>query len=343
MRRIVIERPGGYDRLKLQTLAPQDLPPGHVRIAVSAIGVNYADCIVRMGLYASAKTYVGWPITPGFEVAGHVAEVGDGVDDVREGDTVIAVTRFFGYADELVVPRHQVFARPAGWTHVQAAGLSAVTLTAWYALVQLARPPAGTAILVHSAAGGVGQALVQIGVHLNLRVVAVVGAAHKVGVARDMGAAAVIDASHEDLFARAREHAPGGYAAVLDANGRSTLRGSYRALAPAGRLIVYGFSSMLPRGGKGVSWLRLAWHWLLTPRFSPLALTGDNRSVMGFNLSYLFDRTDLLAQGMACILPWAESGVLRPPPVTTFPLAEAAAAHRAIESGRTVGKLVLVP
>jgi NADPH:quinone reductase-like Zn-dependent oxidoreductase len=343
MRRIVIDGPGGYDRLQLRTLPAAALPPGHVRVAVTAAGVNYADCIVRMGLYASAKKYVGWPITPGFEVAGRVAEVGDGVDDLREGDSVVAVTRFFGYADELVVPHHQVFARPAGFTDVQAAALPAVSLTAWYALVQLARPPAGTAILVHSAAGGVGQALVQIGVHLGLRVVAVVGAAHKVGVPRDLGAAAVIDASREDVFAAAHAHAPEGYAAVFDANGRSTLRGSYRALAPAGRLVVYGFASMLPRAGQRVSWVRLAWHWLLTPRFSPLALTGDNRSVMGFNLSYLFDRTDLLEQAMACILPWAESGVLRPPPITTFPLAEAAAAHRALESGRTVGKLVLVP
>ena len=343
MRRIVIERPGGYERLHLQTLPSPPLPAGHVRIAVTAIGVNYADCIVRMGLYASAKKYVGWPITPGFEVAGRVAELGDGVDGLREGECVIAVTRFFGYADELVVRSHQVFARPTGYSDVQAAALPAVTLTAWYALVQLARPPAGTAILVHSAAGGVGQALVQIGVHLQLRVVAVVGAPHKVGVPRDLGASAVIDASREDLFAAAREHAPEGYAAVLDANGRSTLRGSYRALAPAGRLVVYGFASMLPRGVGRVSWPRLAWHWLRTPRFSPLSLTGDNRSVMGFNLSYLFDRTDLLEQAMECILPWAESGVLRPPPITTFPLADAAAAHRAIESGRTVGKLVLVP
>lgn len=343
MRRIVIDRPGGYDRLQVREVPSSPLPPGHVRIAVTAIGVNYADCIVRMGLYASAKKYVGWPITPGFEVCGRIAELGDGVDDLREGDGVVAVTRFFGYADELVVPRHQVFARPTGWTDVQAAGLPAVTLTAWYALVSLARPSAGSSILVHSAAGGVGQALVQIGVHLGLRVVAVVGAPHKVGVPRDMGAIEIIDASREDLFAAASAHAPEGYAAVFDANGRSTLRGSYRALAPAGRLVVYGFSSMLPRGGRRVSWARLLWHWLLTPRFSPLALTGDNRSVMGFNLSYLFDRTDLLEQAMGSILSWASSGVLRPPPVTTFSLADAAAAHRAIESGRTVGKLVLVP
>lgn len=343
MRRVVIERPGGYERLQVQTLPSPIVPPGHVRVDVRAIGVNYADCVVRMGLYASAKKYVGWPITPGFEVAGRVAELGDGVDDLEVGAPVIAVTRFFGYADELVVPRHQVFARPAGWSDAQAAGLPAVTLTAWYALVQLARPPAGASILVHSAAGGVGQALVRIGRHLGARVVGVVGSAHKVGLVRDLGADAVIDKSREDLWAAARAHAPDGYAVVLDANGTSTLRGSWDALAPAGRLVVYGFASMLPRGTGRVSWPRLFWQWIRLPRFNPLDMTGTNRSVMGFNLSYLFDRVDILAQAMACILPWAEEGVLRPPPVSTFAMHEVAAAHRALESGRTVGKLVLVP
>ena len=116
MKAIVIHRPGSYDRLVLEEREAPPLPPGHVRIAVTACGINYADCIIRMGLYASAKEYVGWPITPGFEVAGTVAECGDGVDDLREGDEILAVTRFGGYASEIVVPRHQVFRRPKGWT-----------------------------------------------------------------------------------------------------------------------------------------------------------------------------------------------------------------------------------
>ena len=87
-----------------------------MHVAVRACGVNYADCVVRMGLYKSAKEYVGWPITPGFEVAGVVARVGSEVDDLRVGDEVIAVTRFGGYASDVVVPRRQVFAIPRGFT-----------------------------------------------------------------------------------------------------------------------------------------------------------------------------------------------------------------------------------
>ena len=121
MRKIVIHRRGGYDQLRLEEHRSPPLQPGEVRVAVEAAGVNYADCVVRMGLYASAKEYVGWPITPGFEVAGTIVEVGEAVDREREGERVIAVTRFGGYADEVVVPTEQIFPIPRGFTAAHAA------------------------------------------------------------------------------------------------------------------------------------------------------------------------------------------------------------------------------
>ena len=116
MRKVVIAGPGGYERL---TLAEAEAPrpvPGEVRIAVRAIGVNYADCLVRMGLYASAREYVGWPITPGFEVAGVIDAIGEGVTAFAVGAEVVAVTRFGGYASSLCVAAEQVFAAPPGLT-----------------------------------------------------------------------------------------------------------------------------------------------------------------------------------------------------------------------------------
>ena len=307
-----------------------------------AIGVNYADCVVRMGLYASAKTYVGWPITPGFEVAGEVDAVGEGVAGVEVGAPVVAVTRFGGYASEVVVPAHQVFARPAELSAATAAAIPTVYLTAYYALLELAHPRPGSRILVHSAAGGVGGALCQIGKIAGCEVVGVVGGAHKVEAARALGADHVIDKSREALWPAAERLAPGGYDVVLDANGVATLAASYAHVAPTGRLVIYGFHSMLPREGGRPRWLRLALDVLRTPRFSPLRLTGDNRSVMGFNLSYLFERRDLLAEGMGRIVGWFAEGRLRAPTITTYPFRHVAEAHRALESGTTVGKLVLV-
>ncbi|MCX4241068.1 synaptic vesicle VAT-1 family membrane protein [Paraliomyxa miuraensis] len=343
MQAIVIDRPGGYDRLVLRDRPSLPLPAGHVRVTAQACGVNYADCIVRMGLYSSAKEYVGWPITPGFEVAGTVAERGDGVDDLEPGQEVLAVTRFGGYASEVVVPRHQVFRRPRGFSADEAAALPSVGLTAWYALLELGRPALGARVLVHSAAGGVGSVLVQLGRHLGCQVAAVVGSPHKVEAARALGAHLVIDRSSQDLWAQAEAFAPQGYDAIFDANGVATLRQSYRHIAPTGRLVVYGFATMLPRAGQRRSWLRLAWHYLRTPRFDPLEMTQHNRSVMGFNLSYLFEHTDRLARGMELLLGWADDGVLRPAPIEVFALADAAAAQRRLETGQTIGKLVLRP
>jgi len=341
MRAVVIPRAGGYDRLRLET-RPDPVPgAGEVLIAVAAAGVNYADCVVRMGLYSSAREYVGWPITPGFEVAGTVAAAGAGVVDLAPGDLVYAVTRFGGYATHVVVPRHQAFAIPPSLSVQQAASFPVVFLTAWYALHELAHLHPGARVLVHSAAGGVGSALVQLAKRAGHQVVGVVGAAPKVAAARLAGADVVIDKSGEDLWAAARRHAPRGYDAVFDANGVATLRESYRHLGSPGKLVVYGFHSMLPREGGRPSWPKLAWDYVRTPRFDPLALTKENRSVLGFNLSYLFEQRELLARGLADLEAALAAGALRPLAVTCYPLARVAEAHQALESGRTTGKLVL--
>ena len=342
MRKVVIHRAGGHDRLTLEDSPTPTPGPGQLRIEVAAIGVNYADCVIRMGLYASAKELVGWPITPGFEVAGRVAAVGEGVD-WELGQEVLALSLFGGYASELVVPATQVFAVPAGLSLPEAAGLPTIFLTADYALHMLARPRAGERVLVHAAAGGVGSALVQMARDHGCEVVGVVGGAHKVEAARQLGCSRVIDRSREDLWAAARASAPDGYAAIFDANGVSTLRDSYRNLAPAGRLVVYGFHSMMPREGGRPNYAKLAWDFVRTPWFSAMDLVNRNRSVLGFNLSYMFHRADLLSEAMTRIVDGFKRGAWRMPAVTSYALDEVARAHADLESGRTVGKLVLLP
>jgi len=342
MRRVVIHGAGGYDRLQLETHPDPRPAAGEVCVAVEAIGVNYADCVVRMGLYDSARELRGWPITPGFECAGKVAAVGTDVTGLAPGDAVFGVSFFDAYATHVVVPRRQVFPLPAGLTPEQAAGFPAVFLTAWFALFELAHPRPGALLLVHSAAGGVGGAVLQLATIAGARTVAVVGAPHKVATARRLGAEVVIDKSSVDLWREAERAAPHGFDVVLDANGVATLAESYRHLAAPGKLVVYGFHSMLPRRGGRPDWVKLAFDWLRTPRFSPLALTKENRSVLGFNLSYLFGRPEILERAMADLLGWLAAGRLTPLEVTRYPFDRVADAHRAIESGQTVGKLVLV-
>lgn len=343
MRKVVIPRAGGYDRLTFETQPDPTPAPEEVVVTTEAIGVNYADCVIRMGLYASAKEYVGWPITPGFELAGTVSAVGSAVTDLAPGARVFGVTRFGGYSTHVAVPRHQVFPVPARFDLAQAAGFPTVFLTAYFALFELAHPRPGNTLLVHSAAGGVGGALLQLGRIAGCRTVGVVGSSHKVETARALGADVVIDKSREDLWLAAERASPRGYDVVLDANGVSTLRESYRHLARPGKLVIYGFHSMLPREGGRPNWVKLASDFLRTPRFNPLELTNHNASVLAFNLSYLFERRDVLEEAMGRLLAWVDEGRITPLTVTRFPLDRVAEAHRALESGSTVGKLVLVP
>lgn len=342
MRRVVIERPGGYERLQIVEEADRMPAAGELAIEVEAIGVNYADGIIRMGLYESAKRLHGYPITPGFEVAGRIAEVGTKVSEFGVGDPVIGLTLFGGYASRVVLTPDRVFARPTGMPADAGAAIPTIFLTAWWMVHELLHPHPGDTWLVHSAAGGVGSALAQLGRLAGCRVIGVVGTGHKRDAALAAGCAAVIDKSCENWWQRTRELAPNGFQAVFDANGVSTLSQSYAQLAPAGRLLIYGFASMLPHDGR-LNWVKLAWDWLRTPRYNPLSMTRDNKSVLACNLSFLSGEAQRLRGGMQWLLERFADGRLRPPPLTRFPLDQAADAQRAIESGRTVGKLVLVP
>jgi NADPH:quinone reductase-like Zn-dependent oxidoreductase len=342
MKHVVVPRAGGWDQLRIEE-APDPAPgEGEVLVRTEAAGVNFADVVVRMGLYESARKYVGWPITPGFEFAGVIAEVGKGLERTLVGSRVFGLTRFGAYATHVVVPRDQVFRMPKGYTSSEAAGFPVVFLTAYYALFELAAAKARSKLLVHSAAGGVGGAILQLARIGECDAVGVVGSSAKVEVARALGAQAVIDKSTEDLWRVARRHAPGGYDAVFDANGVSTLRESYEHLGAPGRLVIYGFHSMLIRGRGKPSWPKLAFDWIRTPRFDPMEMTNKNRSVMAFNLSYLFERKEEFLQVGEKLIAWADERKVQPPSVTEFSLDDVARAHQAIESGTTTGKLVLV-
>lgn len=318
---------------------------GEVLVETRAVGVNFADVVVRLGLYESAKKYVGWPITPGFEFSGEVAALGPGagVDDLRVGDRVFGVTRFNGYASQVCVPRGQLFRVPTAMSHAQAATFPTVFLTAYYALREAIRTRPGAKVLVHSGAGGVGLAALQLARADGLSPIAIIGSSHKRDVVLEYGAEHVIDKSTQALWPELERIAPEGVEVVLESNGAETIKQSYSHLKPTGRLIVYGFTGMLSRGSGRANWLKIVWEFLKIPRFHPLEMVDKNRGVIAFNLSYLFEQQYLLTESMTRMLGEVESGAIRPLPVSEFPLADAAEAHRALQSGKTMGKLALIP
>ncbi len=342
MEKVQILKAGGYDQL--QFVSENDPKPqnNEILIRVIATGVNYADVCVRLGVYESAKTYVGWPITPGFEVSGEVEAVGSQVKNFKMGDKVIGFTRFNGYSTKIALPEDQVMKLPKGFQVEEAAGFPAVFLTAYYALKQIIIIREGSAIVVHSAAGGVGTALVQLAKAMKLKVVGVVGSSHKVDYVKKLGADLVLDKSKDPQFwEKIRQFHPEGYDVVFDANGYSTYKKSYDVLKPTGKLVVYGSHSLMPKSGGRLNYIKAGLGLLRTPKFDPLKLITDNKSVIGFNVSFLFDMKTMIGEAVADLYDLADRGELAPVLPTYFNFKEVAKAHQLIESGQSVGKIIL--
>lgn len=343
MRKVVIHRPGGFNQLKIESFPNPSPEEDQVLVETKAIGVNYADCVVRMGFYASQKKYIGWPVTPGFDYSGIVAKTGRNVDRIKPGDKVFGAIFFNAYATHVTASQDWVFPIPPNISFEEAGGFMTIFCTAYYALHLSVKIFSGSTILVHSASGGVGSALLQLCKQAGWRTIGVVGSSHKVEAAKRMGADVVIDKSKEDLWKAVRTHAPEGCDIVLDGNGILTLKGSYRALKPTGKLISYGFHSMFPKT-KGIpNYYKLMMNYLRTPKFNPVDMHKKNKSLITFNLSFLFRRKDLLDITMRDLYPWFSEGTIRMPEIAPYAFEDVAQAHRDIQSGRTVGKLILVP
>jgi synaptic vesicle membrane protein VAT-1 len=343
MKKISIPSAGGYDKLKLIE-APDPKPgPGEVLIDVKGIGVNFADIAIRLGVYASAKLYVGWPITPGFEVSGIVEQTGEGVTRFKKGDEVVAATRFGGYATKIVTKEHLVFQKPKTYDLLQSAGMIAVNATAYYALKQIFVLRKHGTILVHSAAGGVGTALVQIAKANNQFVIGIVGSPHKVDYVKKLGADVVIDKSTDpnywETLKRLGHH--GKIDLILDAVGADTVKKGYEALRPTGKVIAYGRHSLFSKEGGRLNYPKVIWKILTAKKYDSLQFINDNKGIVGFNLSFLFEHGELVEETFKALPELADKGVIYPAETTYIPLDQVAEAHRLIESGKSRGKIVL--
>jgi synaptic vesicle membrane protein VAT-1 len=336
MRQAVIVRRGGPEVLQ-EREAPDPSPGrGELRIAVRAAGVNFADVMARLGLYPDAPPL---PAVVGYEVAGVVDAVGDGVTTFRVGDRVLALTRFGGYASAVVVSAAQTFATPAQLTDIEAASVPVNYLTASIALYRLANVGPDDTVLIYGAGGGVGIAATQLA---KLRKAAVIGTAStsKIDAIRALGVDHAVDHRRQDVAAEVRRLTFGrGADVILDPIGGRQFKISYELLAPLGRLVIYGVSS-LAAGER-----RRVWHTAQTllamPSFKPLSLMNHNRAVLGLNLGHLWEQGRQLRAAMESILLEVSAGRLRPVVAHTFPLERAGEAHRYLQSRANIGKVVL--
>jgi synaptic vesicle membrane protein VAT-1 len=342
MRAVVITRHGGPEVLEVRELPDPSVGPGEVRIAVRASGINFADTLARAGTYPDAPRP---PCVVGYEVAGEVESVGEGVEGFEPGDRVFAGTRFDGQAELVSVPENQVYPLPEGLSFEQGAAIPVNYATAYAGLVIMGGLKSEERALIHAAAGGVGISATQVAKAIGAEVYGTASAS-KHDAIREQGVDHAIDYRTQDFEAEVMRLTNGeGVDVAMDAIGPSSFRKSYRALRSGGRLVMYGASEIstgetrdLRAVLKGLARMPAA----TMPWWKSLAVMNENKGVFGLNMLKWWDAEQSLDRAIEPILAGLGKEYV-PVVAEAFPFDRAPDAHRYIAERRNVGKVVLVP
>ncbi|EKX38138.1 hypothetical protein GUITHDRAFT_77483 [Guillardia theta CCMP2712] len=359
----------GFDESELQ--ATEDLLKIEVRssdvksrvtqssVQVKAIGLNFADIFACQGLYSATPT---GSFVPGLEFSGIIVEVGADVKErdgwrPKAGERVMGVTRFGGYTTHLLTRSCFVRPIPSDWSYEEGAGFLCTSLTAWYGLVHLGGLKKDQHVLVHSAAGGVGLAALEIVLAHKAHPIATIGTASKASLlqARMRGRRRILGIYvTQERFNLPSSKIIEGIAIVMDSVQGPYFQPCYDRLCRGGRIVVFGAASMTPPGDRP-NWIRLAWQWLRRPTVDPLEIIAANKGVLGFNLIWMWDKVEEMSEmlkSMLAAVPWKVRGFdidlvasptcQRPLVGKTYKMEDAADALRFLQSGQNVGKVVLV-
>jgi NADPH:quinone reductase-like Zn-dependent oxidoreductase len=342
MRAVVIPKHGSYDVLKVEELPDPPVGPGEVRVAVEAAGINFADLLARSGVYPDAPSP---PCVVGYEVAGEVESVGEGIEEFKPGDRVMAGTMFNGQAELVTVPADQVIALPERFSFEQGAAVIVNYATAYAGLVVMGGLKAGERVLIHSAGGGMGISATQVAKRIGAEVFGTASAS-KHDAIRAQGVDHPIDYRTQDFADEVRRLTGGeGIDLAFDALGPKSFRKDYRLLREGGRLVMYGYAESESAGGRNVPALvaGLARAPFATlPWWKSLAVMNENKGVFGLNMLSWWKREglDRVLEPLAAEL---DQGAYDPVVGGSFPFDRAADAHRFIAERRNVGKVVLTP
>lgn len=322
MRAVVCRELGPIEGLELDHVKAPDCGAGQVRIAIKAAGVNFADQLLVAGKYQDKAAP---PFTPGFEIAGIVQEIGEGVTTCRVGDRVMAMLDHGGFAEQAVARQAEVLVLPDTMDFADAAGFPVAYGTAHHGLVHKGALRPGEVLLVHGAAGGAGLTAVEVGAALGATVIATAGGPEKVQVALDHGASFGIDYKTEDVRARVKDiTAERGADVVYDPVGGAMWEASMRCTAPGGRLMAIGFAS-----GQ-------------VPQIPANILLVKNLTVVGYWWG-AYRRLDpsSVRQSLLECLELYRQGRIKPHVSRRFPLDQAVEAIKALKAPGTTGKIVL--
>ncbi len=323
MRAITIPTPGDADALVPDEVPTPECGEREVLIDVVAAGVNRADIVQRQGNYPPPE---GASTLPGLEVSGVVRAVGDRVSAWSVGDEVCALLAGGGYAESVAVPAGQVLPIPAGVSVRDAAALPEVACTVWSNLISEAGLKAGETVLVHGGSSGIGTMAIQLASALGVRVIVTAGSEEKLDACRSLGADVGINYREQDFVEETMSATDGaGVDVILDVVGAKYLDRNLQALATGGRLVIIGMQG----GAKG----ELDIARLLGKRGRIIATGLRSRPLDG--------KAEIVASVRERVWPLIEAGTIRPLVHATYPLDQAAEAHRAMEGSQHIGKILL--
>jgi NADPH2:quinone reductase len=319
---IRIHQNGGPEVMQWETVDVPAPGPGQVRLKQHAVGVNYIDTYQRSGLYK-----LPMPFVPGSEGAGEVVAVGSGVTDFKVGDRGAYAGALGGYAQERVMPADRLVKLPDGIDYKTAAAMMLQGMTVRYLLRQTYKVGPGTTLLLHAAAGGIGLIASQWAKHLGATVIGTVSSAEKAELAKAHGCTHVINYKTEDFVKRTRELTGGqGVDVVYDGVGKDTYPGSLDCLKPLGLWVSFGNASGA------------------ITNFDILSLStkGSLYATRPTLQTYVAKREDLLANAND-LFDVVSKGIVKIEINHTYPLKDAAQAHRDLEGRKTTGSIVLLP
>jgi len=326
---------GSIQNLKLQTEVLEQPKAEEVCVQVKAIGLNFADIFSMQGLY---KATPPGSFIPGLEFSGEIIAVGAGVQEWKVGDSVMGVTKFGGYVSHINIHHRYIIPLPEDWSFEEGAGFLVQGLTAYYALTALGNLKKGMTVLIHSAAGGVGIMANRICKKYDAYTIGTVGGSHKVEYLLN-------EECYDDVIVRDDHfysklvNALGSrpLLLVMECIGGKILEQSWKAMAPMGRMVAYGSASFASHGSTP-NYPKLIWKYLKRPKIDPLRLPSQNKSLMGFNLIFLYEQTDLMHEMLQGLL----SLQLKPQHIGhVFPFEEMHQAIHLFQKGTTIGKVVV--
>ncbi|XVF87563.1 hypothetical protein PTKIN_Ptkin18bG0130400 [Pterospermum kingtungense] len=325
MKAVVITIPGDPEVLQLQEVEDTRIKDGEVLIKVEAAALNRGDIYQRQGFYPPPQ---GASPYPGLECSGIIESVGENVSRWKVGDQVCALLSGGGYAEKVAVPAGQVLPVPTGVTLSDAASLPEVACTVWSTVFMMSRLCAGETLLIHGGSSGIGTFAIQIAKSKAAKVFVTAGNVEKLAFCKDLGADVCINYKTEDFVARVKEETGGkGVDVILDSVGAAYLQQNLDSLNIDGRLFIIGslggFVAELNMGA------------LFAKRLTIQAAALRTRSVE--------EKAAIVIEVEKNVWPAIISGKVKPVVYKQFPLGEAAEAHRLMESGKHIGKILLIP